>query len=162
MHRVREVRLSDWQRLTSAPFDNIESWRRNKSLQVWSGEKACLVEYLRYEVFLPVGHNVDPCDTRNLLDLLDHLDADALALGPRPLSRSEQPSNNGVRDYDAGNILSHPIRDPRRPERSNADEDKHALVESHVYNTLHKRPQTRNIEAVLCLNEVRSRLDLLL
>ena len=58
---VREVRLSDWERLASARFDsiNVRDVSTLNGFQTGSGKQTRLAKYFRDEMLLPVGHDVD-------------------------------------------------------------------------------------------------------
>ena len=99
-------------------------------------QHAGFVDDLGDVFFLPVGHDMDAGDALHLAQLLDHLDADALALGLL-VAGAFEPGDDRVGDMDARDIGAHPARRLGRGQRADAGQDEAALVEAQV---AHARP----------------------
>src|SRR6516165_9625168 len=99
------------------------------------------------------GHALD------LRKLLQQLDADLAALGPR-VTGPLQPPDDALRDMHPEEILVHPPRRLDRGDGPDADEDEEPLQKSVIAKPREIAAQQTEIEAVLGLDEVRAGLDL--
>ena len=136
--------------------------RRTRAPAAPLQDARCLDD-LRHELFLPVGHDVDAMHALDLADLLDQLDAQALAFGFLLLGRAGllDPLDHRVGDVHPRHGRAHPARRLGRGQGADAHQDEALLVQPLLAHPLHEPPQQRHVVAVLGLHELGPGRDLL-
>src|SRR5262245_9586273 len=119
-----------------------------------------LLDDLRDQLLLAIGHDVHAGHARDFPDLLNKLDAQPLALGLL-VRRPFEPRNRRIGNMNPGHMRPHPLRRTRRSQRPDPGQNKAFLMKPEVARARHETLEHRQVEAVLGLDELSPGGDLL-